>query len=162
MEVPLARDAGAASDASATAAKKQPVATELDPMQDDERPQALTSTSIRRGGDALPRLGPNESATLLDFSFNAKDGELLPQPLAEAGGGYYIVQLKSHKLATPEEFQKDRVAYTEQLLRTRQDEALALYMKRLLDAARPDIKRDAAYMAEWTSDAGAGSEDDEP
>ena len=79
-----------------------------------------------------------------------------------AGGGYYVVALKNHKLATREEFAKDGAAYTEQLLRARQNEALALYMKRLLDASRPDIHRDESYMSEWTADAGAGSEDDEP
>jgi glycosyltransferase A (GT-A) superfamily protein (DUF2064 family) len=86
----------------------------------------------------------------------------MPEPVKMDNGGYYVVSLKEHKLATKEEFDKDRVTYTETLLRARQNEALALYMKRLLDAARPEIKRDEAYMAEWTSDAGAGSEDDEP
>jgi peptidyl-prolyl cis-trans isomerase D len=161
-----AGDAGvahAAGDAgAATPPKPEPALTELDPTKDDDRPQALTSDSIRRGGDGLPKLGPNESATLLQFAFTAKDGALMPAPLAMQNGGYYVVQLKSHKLATPEEFKKDREGYMAQLLHARQDEALALYVKRLLDGARSDIHRDDAYMHEWTADAGAGSEDDEP
>jgi hypothetical protein len=54
------------------------------------------------------------------------------------------------------------VTYTETLLRARQNEALAIYVRRLLDAAKPEIKRDESYMAEWTADAGAASEDEEP
>jgi len=157
-------DAGkhaAAGDAGAAPAAK---VTALDPAKDDDRPQALTSTSIRRGGDVLPHVALADAARLIDFSFNAKDGEAMGEPLKIETGGFYAVALKEHKLATKEEFDKDRVTYTETLLRARQNEALALYMKRLLDASRPDIKRDEAYMAEWTSDAGAGGgqDDEEP
>jgi hypothetical protein len=138
--------------------------TALDPAKDDDRPQALTSTSIRRGGDVLPHVAMADAGKLIDFSFNAKDGEAMGDPLKIETGGFYAVALKEHKLATKEEFDKDRVTYTETLLRARQNEALALYMKRLLDGSRQDIKRDEAYMAEWTSDAGAGGgqEDEEP
>ena len=145
-------DAGAAVPAKVTA---------LDPQKDDDRPQALTSTSIRRGGDVLPHVAMADASKLIDFSFNAKDGEAMGDPLKIETGGFYAVALKEHKLATKEEFDKDRVTYTETLLRARQNEALALYMKRLLDASRADIKRDEAYMAEWTSDAGAGGQEDE-
>ncbi len=155
-----AKTATASADAGA-ATKPEPIPTALDPSQDDDRPQALTSNSVRRGGDTLPKLAPGDAANVLDFAFTGKDGDLMNQPVAMADGGYYVVQLKSHKLATPEEFQKDRAPYMEQMLRARQNEALALYMKRLLDAARPDIHKDEAYMASWTSDAGPG-DDDEP
>ena len=160
-----ATDAGkpaATGDAGAAPAAK---VTTLDPSKDDDRPQALTSTSIRRGGDVLPHVAMNDAAKLIEFSFSAKDGEAMGNPLKIDSGGYYAVALKEHKLATKEEFDKDRVTYTETLLRARQNEALALYMKRLLDASRADIKRDEAYMAEWTSDAGAGGggqDDEEP
>ena len=160
-------DAGAdATVASADAGKGDagappPKVTALDPQNDDDRPQALTSTSIRRGGDVLPHVAMADAAKLIDFSFKAKDGEAMGEPLKIESGGFYAVALKEHKLATKEEFDKDRVTYTETLLRARQNEALALYMKRLLDASRQDIKRDDAYMAEWTSDAGAGGQDDE-
>jgi len=139
-----------------------PKVTALDPQKDDDRPQALTSTSIRRGGDVLPHVALADAAKLIDFSFNAKDGEAMGEPIKMETGGYYAVALKEHKLATKEEFDKDRATYTETLLRARQNEALALYMKRLLDASRPEIKRDEAYMAEWTSDAGAAQDDEEP
>src|ERR1700690_188806 len=87
----------------------------------------------------------------------------IPRPTKIDGGGYYVAALKDHKLATREEFDKDRVTYMETLLRGRQNEALALYMRRLLDASRSEIKRDEAYMSEWTTEAGAGGgEDDEP
>jgi len=152
-------DAGAAPNKPT---KPEPVETSLDPNKDDDRPQALTSNSIRRGGDTLPKLAPGDAANVLEFAFTAKDGELMNQPVQMTDGGYYVVELKSHKLATPEEFQKDRASYMEQMLRARQNEALALYMKRLLDAARSDIHKDESYMATWTSDAGAGSDDDEP
>ncbi len=172
---PAASDAGA-SDASANAtqdasvkasgdagAASSPVKTSLDPAQDDDRPQALTSTSIRRGGDTLPHVAIADGQRLVDFSFSAKDGDTLSDPVKMESGGYYVAQLKEHKLATREEFDKDRVTYMETLLRARQNEALALYMKRLLDANRPEIKKDDAYMATWTSDAGAaGGDEDEP
>ncbi|HEY1960485.1 MAG TPA: peptidylprolyl isomerase [Polyangiaceae bacterium] len=159
-----APDATAAStgDAGAKPTKPEPVETQLDPNKDDDRPQALTSNSVRRGGDTLPKLGAADAANVLQFAFTAKDGEVMNQPVQMSDGGYYVVELKSHKLATPEEFQKDRGPYMDQMLHARQNEALALYMKRLLDAARPDIHKDEAYMASWTSDAGAGSDEDEP
>ncbi|HEY2370718.1 MAG TPA: peptidylprolyl isomerase, partial [Polyangiaceae bacterium] len=156
-----ATDAGKTATGDAGAAPAAAKVTVLDPQKDDDRPQALTSTSIRRGGDVLPHVAMADAAKLIDFSFKAKDGEAMGEPLKIETGGFYAVALKEHKLATKEEFDKDRVTYTETLLRARQNEALALYMKRLLDASRPDIKRDEAYMAEWTSDAGAGGQDDE-
>jgi peptidyl-prolyl cis-trans isomerase D len=160
--VTTSSDAGKATTGDAGAAPAK--VTALDPAKDDDRPQALTSTSIRRGGDVLPHVALADAAKLIDFSFGAKDGEAMADPVKIEAGGYYAVALKEHKLATKEEFDKDRVTYTETLLRARQNEALALYMKRLLDASRPDIKRDEAYMAEWTSDAGAGGgqDDEEP
>lgn len=163
---PADADAGApattAGDAGAKPTKPEPLPTQLDPMHDDDRPQSLTSNPIRRGGgEALPKLSAPEQSNLIEFVFGSKDGELMSQPLGTSDGGFDVVQLKSHKLATPEEFAKDRAPYMEQLLRARQDEALALYMKRLLDAARSEIHKDESYMAEWTSDAGA-PEDEEP
>ncbi len=167
----VASDAGV-SDASVASSSdasigdggaKFAVKSELDPAHDDDRPQALTSSSIKRGGDTLPKLGGADAAHLVEFSFNSKPGDVLEGALHMEGGGYYVTALKEHKLATKEEFDKDRVGYTDSLLRGRQNEALALYMKRLLDASRADVKRDESYMLEWTSDAGAASsEDDEP
>jgi len=163
----VSADGGAASAANAADAgdaggKAEKIKTELDPLQDDDRPQALTSTSIRRGGDALPHMAAQDGERLVDYSFNAKDGDVASEPFKIEGGGFYAVQLKEHKLATREEFDKDRATYMDTLLRVRQNEALALYVKRLLDASRQDIKKDDAYMATWTSDAGAGSDEDEP
>jgi len=161
--VATAGDAGVATATDAGAPKKtEPPPTALDPTKDDDRPQALTSNAIRRGGETLPNLPPSEAARVLDFAFKSKDGDLMEQPVAQSTGGYYVLQLKSHKLATADDFKKDGAAYTDQLLRARRDEALAVYMKRLLDAARADIHKDEAYMSEWTGDAGAGSDDDEP
>jgi peptidyl-prolyl cis-trans isomerase D len=154
-----ASDAGAADASKPTKAE---VAT-LDPAHDDDRPQALSSSSIRRGGEMLPHVNPADAAKVLQFSFEAKDGDAMPEPLRMDGGGYYDIALKEHKLATKEEFEKDRGTYTETLLHARQNEALALYVQRLLDSSKADIKRDESYMAEWTSDAGAAAaEDEEP
>ncbi len=164
-----AKDAGGASaspDASVSAAAgdagaKETVKKALDPADDEDRPQALTSSSLRRGGDGLPHVGVEGNAKVLDFAFGAKDGQVMPEPVKTDDGGIEIVALKEHKLATREEFDKDRDTYTQLLLRVRQAEALAMYMKRLLDASRADIKRDDSYMAQWTRDAGAASEDDD-
>ncbi len=165
LEHAAPKDAGVAATATDAGAAPEKIKTDLDPTQDDDRPQSLTSTSIRRGGDALPHMAPTDGTRLVEFSFNAKNGDIAQEPFKIEGGGYYVVQVKDHKVATREEFDKDRITYMETLLRARQNEALALYVKRLLDASRQDIKKDDAYMATWTSDAGAagpGSDEDEP
>ncbi len=157
-----APEGGSASDAGPSKSPKGEAVTTLDPAHDDDRPQALSSSSIRHGGEMLPHVGPADSAKVVQFAFDAKDGDVMADPVKMEGGGYYVVALKEHKLATKEEFDKDRGTYTETLLRARQSEALALYVKRLLDSSKADIKRDEAYMAEWTTDAGAATEDEEP
>ena len=164
------KDAGAAevSDASGASAGNKgdagaavAVKTALDPAEDEDRPQALTSSSLRRGGEGLPHIGLEATARVLDFAFNAKDGQVMAEPVKTDDGGIDIIALKEHKLATREEFDKDRDTYMQTLLRVRQNEALAMYMKRLLDASKADVKRDESYMSEWTRDAGAASPDDE-
>jgi len=155
-------DASAAAASSGDAGAPEPIQKQLDPAQDPDRPQALTSSSLRRGGEGLPHVGAEANAKMLDFAFNAKEGQVMPEPLKTEDGGVDLVALKEHKLATREEFDKDRETYTQMLLRVRQNEALAMYMKRLLDASRQDIKRDESYMAQWTRDAGAAPDDEEP
>jgi peptidyl-prolyl cis-trans isomerase D len=147
-----------AGDAGAPA----PIQKQLDPAQDPDRPQALTSSSLRRGGEGLPHVGAEATAKMLDFAFGAKDGQVYGEPLKTDEGGVDLVSLKEHKLATREEFEKDRDTYMQTLLPVRQGEALAMYMKRLLDASKADIKRDESYMAQWTRDAGASPDDEEP
>ena len=168
--VAASKDGGSAAteaDASVAASSgdagaPEPIQKQLDPAQDQDRPQALTSSSLRRGGEGLPHVGAEANAKMLDFAFGAKEGQVMPEPLKTEDGGVDLVALKEHKLATREEFDKDRETYTQMLLRVRQNEALAMYMKRLLDASRQDIKRDESYMAQWTRDAGAAPDDEEP
>jgi hypothetical protein len=72
-----------------------------------------------------------------------------------------VVQLKQRKTATREEFEKNRAAVEEQLLRSKRDEALALYVKRLRSQAKDAVKIDESYVQELKSDGGAGGPSDE-
>lgn len=161
-------DAGSTSDASVHAASSDggaPVAPpkpEIVPAADVAAPHTVDSTSFNKGADPIPSLGVADSAKLLDFAFGtAKDGALLPE-LLHGGESTYVVVLKQHKQATPEEFKKDRDAYTETLLVRKQAEALSTYVKRLKDASKADVKRDELYMAAYHGDAGPDETDDEP
>jgi peptidyl-prolyl cis-trans isomerase D len=145
-------------DAGAPPAAKK----ELDPSTDPDRPVAAQSGSFNRGGDPIHGLTPGDLGKVLDFAFSAtgKEGDVYADPI-KTESSFFVVQLKEHKNATREEFLKDRDIYMQTLLVARQNAALAIYMKRLLDGAKADITRDAEYMSQWTTDAGA-SPDEEP
>ncbi len=159
-------DAGSASDASSTmigdggaplAIAKQ----EINPAGDIAAPHSIDSASFNQGADPIPALGAADNTKLLAFAFGtAKDGEVLPE-LLQGAQSTYVVVLKQHKQATPEEFKKDRDAYTETLLVRKQAEALATYVKRLKEASKAEVKIDDAYMAQFHGDAGP-EETDEP
>ncbi|CAN5702863.1 hypothetical protein BH09MYX1_BH09MYX1_16520 [soil metagenome] len=166
-------DAGVAAEGDAGApapvavgdagAPKPVVKKELDPETDADRPVMATSGSFNRGGDPLRGVSPGDLGKILDFTFNAatKDGDVFPEPL-KTEGPFYVVQVKEHKSATKEEFDKDRDTYMQTLLGARQAAALAVYMKRLKDSSKGEIVRDENYMAQYKSDGGISPEDDEP
>ena len=70
---------------------------------------------------------------------------------------FLVVQLKEHKAATKEEFEKDRDTFVQELVRAKRDEALSLYVKRLREQARDDIKVDSSFVQEMKVDGGASS-----
>jgi len=67
------------------------------------------------------------------------------------------VQLKQHKTATPDEFEKDKDTFVQELVRAKRDEALSLYVKRLRDQAKDDVKIDQSFVQEMKVDGGASS-----
>jgi hypothetical protein len=72
-----------------------------------------------------------------------------------------VVILKQHKQATREEFEKDRESFEQDLLRAKRDEALSLYVKRLREVAKDDVKIDEAYIQEAKVDGGSSANDEE-
>ncbi len=160
--VAAASDAGAPKPADAGAAPKPAAKKELDPQTDADRPVMATSGSFNRGGDPLRGVSPGDLGKILDFTFaaTAKDGDVFPDPV-KTDGPFYVVQIKEHKSATKDEFDKDRDTYMQTLLGARQAAALAIYMKRLKDASKADISKDENYMSQYKSDGGV-VEDEEP
>jgi hypothetical protein len=119
-----------------------------------------TSSAFNRGGDPFPGLSPDGTSSVVAFAFSGKEGDVMAAPvrLVDAFG---VVALKQHKAATREEFAKDRDALEEDLVRAKRDEALSLYVKRLRDQAKDDVKVDESYIQEAKVDGGSGAEDDE-
>jgi len=148
----------------ATDAKKPAPATPDAPVADtadtdSSRPQIVSTAAFNKGGDPIPGLSAESNAKVLHFAFTAKDKDGMDDVML-AGQDFVLVSLKEHKTATKEEFAKDKEVYLQTLVRQKQDEAFALYMARLKDAAKNEIKVDEKYMAEKmgtakTADGGA-------
>jgi peptidyl-prolyl cis-trans isomerase D len=155
---------GGAADAGATA---PPVVTDT-PDTDPTRPQVVTTSAFNRGGDPIPTLSSDATTQLMKFAFSpdTKDGAVLGDAL-KVDDGVIAAQLKQHKTATKEEFDKDKDTYVPTLIARKQAEALSLYVKRLKTQAKTDIKVDDKYMADkvGNQDGGmapsSGEEDDE-
>jgi peptidyl-prolyl cis-trans isomerase D len=158
----LAQDAGAPAATDAGAPPKK-TADKIGPDNDPDRPQVTTSSAFNRGGDPIAVLSPSDESKVLDFSFGAKDGDVMPEPV-HSQDGFVVVQLKEHKNATKEDFDKERDTYMQTLLAAKQQEALSIYVRRLKDASKADIQIDEKYMEQYNpkGDGGAGpTEDDE-
>ena len=158
-----AKDAGAAdgnhgADGGSKAQAKKAIAPKAPAADTDaDRPKVVTSSSFNKGGDAISELTGDASSQVSKFAFSAKDGELMPEPV-RADDGFLIVQLKEHKSATKEEFDKERETYVQTLLAAKQAEALGLYVKRLRESAKADVKVDESFTKEATGkDGGAPS-----
>jgi peptidyl-prolyl cis-trans isomerase D len=156
---------GAAGDGGAdggeATAPKQPVATAtFDASSDSDRPQTQTSSNFNRGGDPFPGLSPEGTATLMRFAFSGKDGDVLEGAL-RTPEGFDVVVLKQHTQATRADFEKDRESFEQELLRSKRDEALSLYVRRLRDQAKDDIKIDESYIQEVRVDGGSSDDEEE-
>ncbi len=145
-----------ATDGTAAAA---PLPGEDRPDTDPARPQIVASAPFNRGGEPINGLSAESNAKVIHFAFTAKDKDGMDDVL-KAEHDYVLVSLKDHKPATKEEFAKDKDVYLQTLVRQKQDEAFALYMTRLKEAAKNEIKIDEKYLAEKmgtarTADGGA-------
>lgn len=150
-------DAGAPGAPAATA----PVpTTTFDATTDGDRPQAQTSSAFNRGGDPFTGLSPEGTTAIVGFAFGGHEGDVLPDPVRIADG-FAVVTLKQRKTATREEFEKDRETFVQELERAKRDEALSLYVKRLRDQAKDDIKIDQSFVQEAKVDGGAASSNED-
>ncbi len=157
-----AKDAGhdatvaATGDAGAAKALVEPKAPTAD--TDVDRPQVQTSAGFNKGGDAISELSNDASAEVNKFAFSGKDGDVMADPL-RTDNGYMVVQLKEHKTSSKEEFDKERETYVQTLLAAKQAEALALYVKRLREAAKADVKIDESFTKEAAGKDGGAPTD---
>ena len=138
-------DAGAAAPGADAGAKKSLVMKTVTADTDPDRPQALTSSAFNKGGDAIPGLASGATGAVMAFAFGATDGDTMKEPV-RTEDGFMVVQLKEHKSANKDEFEKDREVYLQTLLAVKQAEALAIYVKRLKDGAKSEIKVDETYL----------------
>jgi len=148
-------DAGATKAANATpstdggteSTQEPPAVAKLFTSDNDpDRPQAQTSNDFNRGGDPIPGLDVAATTKVLEFVFgDAKDNATYTEPL-RGEDAFYAIELKNRKAATKDEFEKDRDTYMQTLLAAKQAEALGLYVKRLRQAAKADIKIDESYL----------------
>jgi peptidyl-prolyl cis-trans isomerase D len=160
-----AGDAGADAASAADAAGKPAPAPSLpakafDASVDSDRPQVQTSSTFNAGGDPFPGLSPDGTSQVIAFAFHGKEGDVLDTPVRTTDA-WTVVELKQRKEATREEFDKNGESLTEDLLRQKRDEALSLYVKRLRDQAKDDIKIDETYVQEAKVDGGASGEPDD-
>jgi peptidyl-prolyl cis-trans isomerase D len=150
------------ADGGALPATKQPLATAtFDASTDGDRPQTQTSNAFNKGGDPFDfGLTPDQTVGLMAFAFSGKEGDVMNTPL-RTPAGFNVLVLKQHKQATREEFEKDRESVMQDLLRAKRDEALSLYVKRLREVAKDDIKVDESYTTEAKVDGGSASDDED-
>ena len=161
-------DAGAGADAKTEHAKPAPalIPKAVTALTDSDRPQVQTSSGFNQTGEPLENVSPDLNGQVVKFAFAGKDGDVMPEPLRTMEA-FVVVQLKDHKLATREDFDKERETYVQTLLAAKQAEALSLYVRRLREKAKGEIKVDEKYLAErmgTTGDGGApmpADEDDE-
>lgn len=143
-----AADAGTAAngDGGAVSSEPPPYAAKMaTAATDPDRPQAQTSSSFNRGGDPVPNVSGEIATAILDFAFNSKPNTMYKEVI-RGDSGYLVVQLKDRKAATKDEFEKERDTYVQTLLAAKQNEALALYMKRMRETAKAEIKVNEAYF----------------
>jgi peptidyl-prolyl cis-trans isomerase D len=161
LPAPVGADAGAAAPSKTSADAGTPAASAtlpdkvFDASTDGDRPQVQTSSAFNRGGDPFPGLSPDGTTSVIDFAFSGQDGSVMKEPVRMADG-FVVVQLKQHKTATRDEFAKDRDTFVQELVRAKRDEALSLYVRRLREQAKDDIKVDASFIQEAKVDGGAG------
>jgi hypothetical protein len=135
----------------------RPLAADTDP----DRPQVIPSQPFNKGGDPVSGLGPTEERKLVDFAFTGKDGEWNADPI-QAEDGLVLAQLKDQKLATRDDFDKEKDTFEQSLLAAKRAEALSLHVKRLREEAKNEFKVDESYLADGkTADGGAPPDEED-
>jgi peptidyl-prolyl cis-trans isomerase D len=161
---PPAKSSADGGAPAAAATKTAPLPDRaFDASVDGDRPQVQTSSAFNRGGDPFPGLSPDGTAAVIGFALAAQDGDVMADPV-RTQDAFAVVQLKQHKTSTREEFEKERETFVQELVRAKRDEALSLYVKRLREQAKDDIKVDASFVQEARVDGGAtssGEDEDE-
>jgi peptidyl-prolyl cis-trans isomerase D len=153
-------DAGATANDSPTVVLAPSIAVRFDAATDTDRPQTETTSAFNRGGDPFPGLSPDGTASVIAFAFAGNPGDVMEHAV-RTSDAFVVVQLKEHKESTREDFEKDQDAFEEELVRSKRDEAMALYVKRLREQAKDAIKVDSSYIQEARVDGGTSSADDD-
>jgi len=156
---PSATKSGVDGGSGATASAAAPAALPEKPFDasvDGDRPQVQTSSAFNRGGDPFPGLSPDGTTSVVGFAFSAQDGDVMAEPV-RTPDAFAVVELKQHNTATRDQFEKDRETFVQELVRTKRDEALSFYVKRLREQAKDDIKIDASFVQEAKVDGGPSS-----
>jgi hypothetical protein len=130
------------------------------PAGDPDRPQVVTSSPFNKGGDPILGISADARHQLVEFAFSAKDGDWMKEPL-RADDGFLLVSLKDAKLATHDDFLKEKDTFEQTLLNGKRAEALALHVNRLRELAKDQIKIDESYIADLKGDGGVGQTDDD-
>jgi peptidyl-prolyl cis-trans isomerase D len=137
--------------------ERPPAATTFDASTDDQRPRTQTTSAFNRGGVPFRGLTPEGAARLMAFAFSGSAGDVMDAPL-RAPEGFRVVVLEQHTTATRQDFDRDREAFEQELLRAKRDEALSLYVNRLREQAKAEIEIDESH-----ADGGSATDDeDEP
>lgn len=125
---------------------------------DQERPQPLTGSAVNRQAPPIPGIPEDADTKVRLFAFESKPGAIMDEPL-RVDDGFMIVLIREQKPATQADFEKDRDGYASMLLAAKQAEALALYVQRLREASKANIKTnlDLATGQKRKGDAGAPS-----
>jgi peptidyl-prolyl cis-trans isomerase D len=148
------------SDGGAPSTPAALPAAVFDASSDADRPQAQTSTAFNRGGDPFPGLSPDGTTAVVDFAFSGHEGDVMPEPTRMADA-FVVVGLKQQKPASRDDFEKNRETFEQELVRTKRDEVLSLYVRRLRDQAKDAIKIDLSYIQEARPDGGTTSAPEE-
>lgn len=157
---PVATKDGKKADAADAGADAAPGAPEYTADTDPERPQWNQSGAFNRSGDPIPAISGEASQAVTTFSFGAKAGDVLAEPI-RTDDGFLVVALKEQKPATRDDFEKERDQYMQSLLFAKRVEALGNYTRRLREASKSEIKIDDNNVMGAKSDAGPTNDEEE-
>lgn len=123
---------------------------------DEERPRIRTTTPFNRGGVPIQEIVGADATHVMTFAFSAKEGDHMEAPVRTKNGAA-LIRLKERKAATEEDFDKERDTYVETLLAAKRAEALALYVTRLRERSKEEVKVDTKRFDESPAE---GADDD--